>query len=151
MHLIMDRRSTASLTLRLRIREPPTLVNKRMDDSGQQIKTERKKRKGGKKSQMNDSICILADCSSAVPFGNKRLSTGQKLRPGSWLSPSFGTLAPTVFHIVFTGLTCTVHAFGLRLLADALHDSMIKESRKKPGLKTSLDGFMLCALQVKLH
>ena len=92
---------------------------------------------------MNDSIYILTDCSFAVRFGNKRVSTGHKPRPGSWLCSSFGTLAPTVFHIVSTGLTCTTHAFGLRLLADALHDSMIKESREK--LKTSLDGFMfLC-------
>lgn len=32
MHLIMDRRSTASLTLGLRVREPSTRVKKRTDD-----------------------------------------------------------------------------------------------------------------------
>lgn len=84
---------------------------------------------------MNDSICTLIDCYSAVPFGNKRLSTGQKLQPGSWPSFPFGRLALTVFHIAFAGLTCTVHAFRLRLLTDALHDSEIKESREKPGLR----------------
>lgn len=102
MYLIMDRRSTASLRLRLCIRELSTRVKKIMDVSGQQI-MKGKEEEGGKKSQKNDSICILTDCSFAVPFGMKRLSSVQKLQPGSWLSPSFGTLAPTVFHISSQG------------------------------------------------
>lgn len=55
MHLIMDRRSTASLKLRLCIREPSMRVKKRTGDSGQQIRKERKKKKGEKRP-MNDSI-----------------------------------------------------------------------------------------------
>lgn len=93
---------------------------------------------------MNDSICVLIDCSSSVPYGDETALCGAKNSvPGS-------TLAPAVFHIASAG--ADVYRACLRAASFNRRACTTAGSKrgceKKPRLKPRWMG--LCSVPYKL-